>query len=1121
MARMPTRAEELASTLDALPHRERTREIARVARQLRDSAELPTMLGELAGPTGYERGLALTMAIVAGDVEYVVRATRDRDLALARRAVSAARTLPVPDAVLADLLDDAPSALRDTIYRTIRTGRRTAPADRLIARVLAVRGPTEAARVLPACGPTAAAEYVGVLGHVDRVWDTFVRRYPALGLDDAERRLAALPVSDRDGWWARHCAGVVAAGERFPHRVLDLIERHPTRGPLPWAFVGGVQPFVTADRARVLRLLAASERRGRTLSGVSTSALRRLAAAGPGSAELLALGRAVRDDEASTVRLLKALAPSLRSAFLDAVHADRDRSRDLLGGALLDVLPHARRHAEARRMLALPSIAADEPRRLPLLAYLPLAEARAELTATTRLPDAGARAEGYRRLIACAARSGDLEQFGATLRTLTRLRNEQDPVRGAALSAIAEAHPRLFGADAVDVLTELVRDTLEARDTSYRTRAALTDLAGRLLTHHVVGGAPELTGWSLTTFERVAGRSGTIRLAGLADNLRRGREREILEALLPWIRAQVARGDLWLAFALAGTLGRRAWALEPLQEILHEATGAGSDAVASTAISLWLADPRRRAERVAELIGRDESTATLPVVLRALAQRRTDLLDGYLDGRTLRGRFATRGVRWIPYLPFEAMARLLPRQQRAYAARLVELADDVRQHGDTRVDAIRRLARVPRFGRPELLRYLTATEVPLVEAALSGLTHTDDPGAALPILLAHVGDDRARVAAYSMARAARYVAPSVLEPALRRVLFEPAKVTSRKEAARIALREALPGAVELLAQAWSAPDQHRDVRGAIAARLSTRLDDERSWAVLRAGIEGPREAAQAIVARPPAALAPAWRPGYAQLLTAACASEDVQVRRAAYRAFPRWARYSPAGVTAIANAVLDPTDPIGRREAADALHTFTTDGVAPTTYLDVITSLIAQDGAPDAPNAEPDRDRPARRRLTVLLDRARAWAEHSPAESAAVLRPVRAALAAVPELRIEAATLTASGLPLTGDAVEAELTDLVELCAGRALPAIAAAGVLRDRLARAGAPIESAASAAAARALAAHPALAAGLFGCELVRALGARAGWPAEWRALLRELRAHPDPDVRETALAMRTTSS
>ncbi|WP_224274830.1 hypothetical protein, partial [Streptomyces sp. LS1784] len=44
---------------------------------------------------------------------------------------------------------------------------------------------------------------------------------------------------------------------------------------------------------------------------------------------------------------------------------------------------------------------------------------------------------------------------------------------------------------------------------------------------------------------------------------------------------------------------------------------------------------------------------------------------------------------------------------------------------------------------------------------------------------------------------------------------------------------------------------------------------------------------------------------------------------------------------------------------------------------------------------------------------------------------------------------------------------------------------------------------------------AAGLFATALTEAFGDRLGWPQEWQALLRELRHHPSPDVRERALA------
>ncbi|WP_083733508.1 hypothetical protein [Actinomadura sp. CNU-125] len=48
--------------------------------------------------------------------------------------------------------------------------------------------------------------------------------------------------------------------------------------------------------------------------------------------------------------------------------------------------------------------------------------------------------------------------------------------------------------------------------------------------------------------------------------------------------------------------------------------------------------------------------------------------------------------------------------------------------------------------------------------------------------------------------------------------------------------------------------------------------------------------------------------------------------------------------------------------------------------------------------------------------------------------------------------------------------------------------------------------------------LAGGLFACALAKAHGPEAGWPDEWRALLRVLRAHPDGEVAFTARGIYT---
>ncbi|MEZ4465118.1 MAG: hypothetical protein R3F43_11640 [bacterium] len=64
--------------------------------------------------------------------------------------------------------------------------------------------------------------------------------------------------------------------------------------------------------------------------------------------------------------------------------------------------------------------------------------------------------------------------------TLRRLRNEQDPVRLAALGALLDPMAALADARMWTDLDRLVTAVVEARDTSYGTRRALLDLARRL-----------------------------------------------------------------------------------------------------------------------------------------------------------------------------------------------------------------------------------------------------------------------------------------------------------------------------------------------------------------------------------------------------------------------------------------------------------------------------------------------------------------------------------------------------------------------------------------------------------------------------------------------------------------
>jgi hypothetical protein len=62
------------------------------------------------------------------------------------------------------------------------------------------------------------------------------------------------------------------------------------------------------------------------------------------------------------------------------------------------------------------------------------------------------------------------------------------------------------------------------------------------------------------------------------------------------------------------------------------------------------------------------------------------------------------------------------------------------------------VAVIPELGFQIVCRYVDSADTVLAEAALGALAWTDHPSEALPLLLAHAADDRARVALHAATR---------------------------------------------------------------------------------------------------------------------------------------------------------------------------------------------------------------------------------------------------------------------------------------------------------------------------------------------------------------------------------
>lgn len=1123
---MSLTVDRLLASLEPLSYPGRLNHLARTARSLHPGTELPSLIAELAGRGTYERRLAAFAALVGRQTDFLAERLTDRDPVVRAYAMRAARRLPLPDAAIEAAYEDASADTRQRLGGVVLASGRTALAERLVPRLREQWGDHPAAKLLPVCSAEFVAAALPELSYAVDSWTRLGLNFPDQVLDHAERDLVDRPHPERHASWQRYAEGVAAAVPARAERVLSLLERH---GPdeLPAALLPRLNEFVAVDAERTVRLLLPADGVDRPYPPLpSASVLRRIVRADPPS--LPALGRhwIGRPHFAA---LLKALPPHRRSDFLDLATAgvESEDADDLL--PVLALLPRERRWAEARRWAA----RRRERGRswyevLEMVAYGPVAEARAELLAGTRRPDAGDRAIAWPLLIANAARTRDRAAVHEALVEVLRLRNEQDPVRQAGLGALADVRADLFTADSTGPLDRILQDALEARDISYGTREAVRRLAVALLRENATDGEQALLRWSLSALERIAAHVGVGHLGPLDRTLRRGQEHQVLDALRPWVDAAMNRADYQLLFTLTGSLGRRAHRMPVLQGLLEEALKYGDDNAFRRAVSFWLEPPAGRDQRVARILELEPSAAVLAPVERVLTERRTDLLDVLLGGPPPYGRFLRRGTR-RPLPQLRCAARWLPHQQAAAGAMAAAAADDESQPLHSRAAAIHAAATVPEHGRALALRYADSPEVVLAEASLAALVWADQPQDALAVLLTQVGGDRARVAVHAASRAARFTAPSRLAGLLDAVLTadEGVKVTSRKEAVRLAATHLpLPRAAALLAEAFAVPSQHPDVQATVVAFSTGLLSEERTWSTLTAAVEGPPQVLQAVVRTAAWSLPEIHRPRYARLVGEVCRAADPEAATAGLRALPPWARYAPDAVEGLPERVTDLGEGAGtravRRAAVAAIGQLAVSGLphpvggaAPGSPLHDALSALLPAIAAGEPDAPADRDLPARQRALALL---RALPEGPRRETYPVLEAVAALLADDPSLAGARAEVLRALVDPDSDLLEltARLRDLATNAKDRPAVAAATASQLRARFASRRPPSDPTTLLTAATRLTATDDPASGLLAVALVSALGGRLGWPTEWRTALRALRLHPSADVRDAALGV-----
>ncbi len=254
-------------------------------------------------------------------------------------------------------------------------------------------------------------------------------------------------------------------------------------------------------------------------------------------------------------------------------------------------------------------------------------------------------------------------------------------------------------------------------------------------------------------------------------------------------------------------------------------------------------------------------------------------------------------------------------------------------------------------------------------------------------------------------------------------------------------------------------------------------------------------------------------------------SSDRETADTALSLLARWSPWYPEAEQLLLAATVDLDNRSSWRAAADGLVALTASPEGAGPLLEALAQLVTAEGDASARHldAEGERDRPARQRISHLVARLAGAVTMSGVEAH------RAAALRASELLNGTADFLPLGTHLYATALDldvqpAQLLVALELLeafhAGRPALAARTAQTLRNRLDAARRPGDPLVLLFAVEQLAATAEYAGGLLAVAFTQALGARTGWTEEWRTQLRVLRRHPDPDVREAALALTTAA-
>ena len=820
--------QKLINSLESLTYRDRILEIIKLGRKEATEPDVITLFDNLQQGNYCERLLALYSSYGSYNEQRVLTAISDSSRSIRNKAIDLVTVVGSDEAVLM-AVDRISYRQRRVLFKYLKKRKRQLAIDRCLQKLISSQASKLAELLIYGTDKSVENNLAIVLERAGvNEWRNLAKLHPQLALNTLYAYAAKSTGKDWRFVW--YCNAVISkVAELYPDPALTLIRnliQHPSFSYLNFQQLVYYRPIEVAQL-----ILQLEDKSKINLNNV----VHKL----PQDILIELINKQPQTVNNHSFWLPKLKPERRREIYQQCNLGWRDKD-GCLSVELIKLFPCKIRVREAKHHLDLSVLKPRPQQRLAYAAFLPWDETWKTLQPYLKNPDADLRILALKTII--NATKYHRSRLPELLKIVKQRKNEQDPVRNAMLYGLANLPPSVWRSEYLADLDMILTDTLQAADLSQATGNHAEFIVLKILPFH-----PQ---WSAVWLSKLVEARGEVNFHNLESRLNNRQVRQLAPILLPVFKSWETREREWNIIRAASSFGKRLEVFDELVDILERLlTNTHNTYYASWILNIL---SLRRRDRLAflipQLLKKDSSWFTQPVVSNYLHNFRQDLLTPYLGQTAYRGKFATGKTYFVPYFN-RGFSRWTHTQQSIYAQSLDRLTRDGKRDVPTVWSAIARLALLPAI-EPTRLIQLASVENPqeaVRDRALRALSRLDGKEG-IPVLLSALEDARARIAIYALRKSLMEMPVENAVTILKNVTTE--KVTVNKEVVRLLGDLDSEAAYrELLAK--TSQNLHRDVRIASLRALWEHLEREETWLTLEQAALDPEEAVATMAGRTP------------------------------------------------------------------------------------------------------------------------------------------------------------------------------------------------------------------------------------------------------------------------------